>query len=78
MEISSDRDELDDIYDVYRAMAEENLRKLAQHGYRPRKVYIDLEELLSWCNSQNRAAEGDARAGFTVVKLHALDELGEQ
>jgi len=77
LEISSDRDELEDTYDEWQAMAEENLRKLVQHGYALRKVDIDVEELLSWCNSQNRSVDGDARSEFTVVKLRELDEAGK-
>jgi hypothetical protein len=69
LEISSDRAELEDTYDEWKAVAEENLGNLAQHGYNLRKVEIDVEELLIWCNSQNRAVDGDARTEFTVVQL---------
>ena len=77
LEISSDRDELEDTYDEWQAMAEENLRKLAQHGYVLHKVDIDVEELLRWCNSQNRSVDGGARSEFTVIKLRELDEAGQ-
>jgi hypothetical protein len=69
LEISSDRAELENTYDEWKAVAEENLVNLAQHGYKLRKVHIDVEELLVWCNSQNRAVDGDARTEFTVMKL---------
>ena len=77
LEISSDRDELEDTYDEWQAMAEANLRKLAQHGYVLHKVDIDVEELLRWCNSQNRSVDGGARSEFTVIKLRELDEAGQ-
>ena len=69
LEISSDRAELENIYDEWKKVAEENLVNLAQHGYKLCKVHIDVEELLVWCNSQNRAVDGDARTEFTVMKL---------
>jgi hypothetical protein len=37
LEISSDRTELEDTYDEWKAVAEENLRSLAKHGYKLRK-----------------------------------------
>ena len=77
LEVSSDRAELEDTYDEWQALAEENLRKLAQHGYILHKVDIDVEELLSWCNSHNRSVDGDARSEFTTVKLRELDEAGK-
>ena len=74
LDISSDRAELENTYDEWKAAAEENLVNLAQHGYKLRKVHIDVEELLVWCNSQNRAVDGDARTEFTVVKLRESDQ----
>ena len=73
LEISSDRGELEDTFDEWKTVAEENLRNLARHGYKFRKVAIDVEELLIWCNSQNRDVDGDARTEFTVVKLRESD-----
>lgn len=69
LEISADRTELENTYDEWKAVAEENLVNLSRHGYKLRKVHIDVEELLIWCNSQNRAVDGDARTEFTVMKL---------
>jgi len=75
--ISSDRNELEDTYDEWQAMAEEKLRMLAQQGYAIRKVDIDVEALLSWCNSQARIVDGYARSEFTSVKLRELNEAGK-
>jgi hypothetical protein len=74
LEISSDRAELEDTYDEWNAVAEENLRMLTQHGYTLRKVEIDLEELLIWCNLQNRPVDGNARSEFTAVKLRESEQ----
>jgi hypothetical protein len=74
LEISSDRDELEDTYEEWQLMAEDNLRKLSQHGYAIRKVDIDVEEPLSWCKLNHRSVDGDARSEFAVVKLRGLDK----
>ena len=74
LEIYSDHLELEDTYDEWKTVAEENLGNLAKHGYKFRKVEIDVEELLTWCNSQNRNVDGDARTEFTVVKLRESDQ----
>ena len=74
LEISSDRAELEDTYDEWKAVAEENLVNLAQQGYELCKVQIDVEELLIWCNSQNRAVDGDARTELTVMKLRESNQ----
>jgi hypothetical protein len=74
LEISSDRAELEDTYDEWKAVAEGNLGNLAQHGYKLCKVEIDVEELFNWCNSQKRAVDGDARTEFTVMKLRESNQ----
>ncbi|MGD8985944.1 MAG: hypothetical protein PVI53_18100 [Desulfobacteraceae bacterium] len=74
LEISSDRDELENTYDEWKAMAEENLSILARQGYVLRKIDIDVEELLRWCKLQNRPVDGNARTEFTLVKLREQDE----
>ena len=74
LEISSDRAELEDTYDEWKAVAEENMGNLAQHGYKLCKVEIDVEELFIWCNSQNRAVDGDARTEFTLMKLRESNQ----
>jgi hypothetical protein len=38
LEISSDRAELEDTYDEWKAVAEENMGNLAQHGYKLAKL----------------------------------------
>ena len=74
LEISSDRDELEDTYDEWVAMAEKRVKELGQHGYMLRKVDVDVEELVSWCNSLNRPVDGTARTEFVILKLREQDE----
>ena len=74
LEISSDYQELEDTFEEWKVMAEKNLRKLSQHGYVIRKVDIDVEELLSWCNLNHRPVDGDSRTEFTVIKLREPDK----
>lgn len=69
LDIAADRDVLEDTYDEWQTLAEETLRNLAKKGIVPRKVDIDVEELLSWCHSQHRPVDGKARSGFVAAKL---------
>ena len=74
LEISSDRDELEDTYDEWVAVAERRVKELGQHVYMLCKVDVDVEELVSWCNSQNRPVDGTARTEFVLLKLREQDE----
>ena len=67
LQIAADRDDLEDTYQEWQETAEEVLRALERPGIVLRKV--DVEELLSWCNAQNRPVDGAARSEFVAEKL---------
>jgi hypothetical protein len=69
LEISSDRDELENTYEGWEANAEASLPKLTGQGIVPLKIDIDVEELLLRCNSRKCPVDGDARSLFTAEKL---------
>ncbi len=56
------------------AIVEETMGKMAIRGLIPRKVDIDVEELVQWCRSQNRAVDAKARSAFTAAQLQALNK----
>ena len=74
LEISSDRDQLEDTYEEWKSIAEKHFDELALPGLPIRKVDIDVEELLSWCGSQDRPVDGEARAQFTAMKLREREK----
>ena len=74
LEVSSDRDQLEDTYEEWKSTAEKRFDELARPGFSIRKVDIDVEELLSWCNSQDRPVDGETRAHFTAMKLREREK----
>ena len=77
LEISLDRDGLEDTYDAWQVTAQKSMRKLSRQGYIVRKIDIDVEELLSWCHSHRRPVDGKARSEFAVVKLRKQFKEGK-
>ena len=75
LEIAADRDQLEGTYDEWKANAEAALPKLVRSGILPRKIDVDVEELLRWCHAQKCPGDGSARSFFTAEKLRE-DEKG--
>jgi hypothetical protein len=48
--------------------------KLPKPGVLPRKVHIDVEELVAWCEARNRPVDGAARTMFVADKME--EEIG--
>jgi hypothetical protein len=74
LEISADRDELEDTYEEWLHNAEIKLHEMTEVGINLTKVYINLDELQKWCITQGRPLDGSARAVFTAEKLRQLDK----
>ena len=74
LQIAADREVLEDTYEEWKVTAEESLKKFAMSGHHLRKVDIDVEELLGWCNVHNRPVDGAARSEFAADKLRQKDE----
>jgi hypothetical protein len=74
LEISADRDELEDTYEEWLYNAEIRLHEMAEAGINANRVYINLGELQKWCIVQGRPLDGSARAFFTAEKLRQLQK----
>ncbi len=68
-EISEDADALEDTYDDWLASATRALRELRRSGVRVRRVDVDVEDLLGWCNERGRAVNGASRANYVAEKM---------
>ena len=73
-EVSVDSDMLEAKYEEWKMNAELGLRRLEKTGILVRKVDVDLEELLHWCNAQKRPVDGEARSLFAAAKLREMEE----
>jgi len=73
LEIASDRDTLESTYAEWESNAEKALLDFSHRGVQVRKVYIDIDELISWCRANGCPIDAKARASFTAEKLQERD-----
>ncbi|MGH9948955.1 MAG: hypothetical protein ACRD6X_17415 [Pyrinomonadaceae bacterium] len=72
LEISEDRNNLEETHEAWFAVAEKTI-KTAELSPRARKVDIDVEDLLSWCNARGFDVNSTARAQYVADKLRKED-----
>ena len=73
LEISEDREDLEETFAEWESLAEEKLRDLRAQGLDAEKVTIDLEELLAWCKSRGLSVDGRARSQYVAELLRKRD-----
>ena len=69
-----DRDELEATYAEWKKDSEKVLEQLCQGGLDVVRVNVKIEELLDWCQSQNRPVNAAARSKFAAYKLYQPDK----
>jgi hypothetical protein len=69
LEVSVDRDSLEKTYDEWLRLAEKSMFDFKRIGITPKKVYIDIEELVAWCQAKKRSVTATARAEFAQELL---------
>lgn len=72
--VASDRTKLDDSYEEWLAGAEKALRGLAKAGADPRRVNVDVEALVEWCQAEGRPVDSAARATYVANQLRRIDQ----
>jgi hypothetical protein len=73
LEISEDREDLEETFAEWESLAEEKLRDLRAQGLDAEKVTIDLEELLAWCKSRGLSVDARARSQYVAELLRKRD-----
>jgi hypothetical protein len=73
LEISEDREDLEETFAEWESLAEEKLRDLRAQGLDAEKVTIDLEELLAWCKSRGLSVDGRTRSQYVAELLRKRD-----
>lgn len=68
-----DPEELENSYDEWVAQAEQSVANIEKLGLTPKKIDIDVVDLIRWCASENRPLDGAARATFAQDKLREVD-----
>jgi hypothetical protein len=72
--VATDSDEIEETYDEWLEFAQRYLKEVWESGIDILKVEIDVEELIQWCQTNNRAVDGEARSDFVVLKLKERDQ----
>ena len=74
---SADRDELEETYDEWLTSAEKTVAELQATGVNPRKIDIDMEEMISWVQGKGVILNGETRAEFIAMKTRESNLAGE-
>ena len=73
LEISEDREDLEETFAEWESLAKEKLRDLRAQGIRAEKVTVDVEELLVWCQSRGLSVNASARSQYVADLLRKRD-----
>jgi hypothetical protein len=73
LEISEDREDLEETFAEWEVLAEEKLRDLRAQGVNAQKITIDLEKLLAWCKSRGLSVNASARSQYVADLLRKRD-----
>jgi hypothetical protein len=68
-DVSDDVDQLEATHADWLLQATRMLKKLQRNGIAVRKVDVDVEDLVAWCNAAGRRVDGAARADYTARQL---------
>lgn len=69
VEISEDREKLDDSYEDWRRNASRAIAEIESQGKKVAKVKVDLDDLLLWCEENNLPVIGSSRANYAAYLL---------
>jgi len=69
LEVSADRDQLEETYDEWLEFALASIIDVRAKGLRVEKVDVGVEELVAWCQARGVPVDGKTRADFASFKL---------
>ena len=69
LEVSDDRDKLEDSHSKWLEQANQVLRELEKGGLKARRVVVDLDELMHWAAARNLPINGESRSKFVAEKV---------
>ena len=68
-DLSSDSDQIDELYEDWLDYAEKQVEDLRARGFDPRKVDVDVDELLMWCKNKKLPVNIKTRSDYVAYKL---------
>src|SRR4029434_3004710 len=75
-EISEDKENFAMTYEESLVESAQKIRQLEAQGYRPIKVEVDVEALLTWCTTQGLAVTPETRTKFMMNTFRDLVRKG--
>ena len=74
--VSVDVDVLEQTHAEWEKLARKTMTDLARQAILARKVDVDVEHLLAWCEAQQRPLDASARATYAAERLREASEFG--
>jgi hypothetical protein len=65
-QVAVDAANLDDSFEAWKRNAEGFERELRRKGIEIQRVHIDVDSLIAWCRSRNKAIDGEARSEYAA------------
>jgi len=69
LEISEDSGELEETYEEWKRNAHKTIQEIQATGTKIKKIKINLEHLLAWCNEKRLPVNGASRAEYVSYVL---------
>lgn len=69
---ATDDDDLQEDYQQWLVEARRALVKYKRRGFDPRRVYIDVDEYVEWCESRDRPVDAKSREMFKEIQRQAF------
>lgn len=73
-QVSADAADLEDTYDEWEQNAEKAIQKFIAQGMQIRKIVIDVNELVQWCEVKGVSVDGAARSRYAAEKGEQQDK----
>lgn len=71
-QIAEDAQELDDTHEDWQRNAERTERALRRRGFNLRRVPIDIDALVAWCQARGKPLNGESRVEYTAESARKL------
>jgi hypothetical protein len=71
LQVSADAGDLESTYEQWHEQATRKMKLFRAQGMNVHEVPIDVDELLKWCEAQDRPVDAEARASFVLAKIEA-------
>ena len=72
LEKAADREELEDTFEEWKAIAEESIQTLEAEGILVQKIDVDINELMIWCQKKGYQNNSKARSEYATEKLRKM------